>query len=712
MAKKISESSTPKRGKLAEANQKRLYKQERSQFRTLITANPNYFGNLMVSSFKAVSEIQSNTTYEEIGCLGYNPKNDRLEAVVYLNQPSGYGGDVCSDGTPEYVRFFLSVDNGATWHDQGLTSFTAHNILEGTEGAKRLEYAASVEADAAKKFCFQNNQALIRAILSWNFAPPADPDFVPVWGEVQEAYIQLKPRQFFPLGDLLKTLDIAILPELKTVLDLNQPVAASAPKVIPAVKLQELYKDKGVEPHRFALAEIQQFINQPAVSETLMVDGIQSILPGIELDIGELVANLFPTDGNTRYEELTCIGFNPNADTMIGVIRIKKPSGFSGGPCTAGSREYVTFWADFNDNGTFETCLGTAWVQVNDISNIPSEGLHYVVALPIDLKHHRQPCQDGPKVVRIRAILSWQVAPPCGNPNYVPTWGNREETLIHIGPGPNIPFGQVEPQISILGGVPTSKINNFTGLTTADAIIATNNLAVDPLGRPCPFASRVNVKGPQYLGYKYRVQVRRVGDPLWTTVTTPLNVVDLDGNVSTHNHDGSGKFEFLPFTQNIENLLALWDSSGDELWEVRLQIFNMADVLLPGEDRHRVQLDNTRPEAEIHIDTGTGSCGKFKIGDPLSGHFVARDDFFRSYSLHIKPNVNPPGFGILVPTSGNTQTAVTPGDGWTLDTTGMVECGYIIEVVARDRAIVNSVGPGHNHYRTASAGFCLEEPEA
>lgn len=711
MAKKKATSSKSKRGNLAESGRKGLYKEERAQFRTLITANPNYFGNLLESSYQSVFELQSNTTYEEIGCLGYNPKNDRLEAVVYLNQPSGYGGDICSNGTPEFVRFFLSFDDGTTWHDQGLTSFKAYNIPEGTEGPKRLEFAASVEADARRRFCFQNNRALVRAILSWNFAPPADPNYTPVWGEVQEAYIQLKPWQLFPLGELLKSLDIAIVPQMANLVDLNKPIEAKDPKVIPAIELHELYKGKGIETHRYALTELHQIINQPTISEPLVLESLESILPGIELDIDDLVGNLFPTDGNTRYEELTCIGFNPNNDTMIGVIRIKKPSGYSGGPCTEGSREYVTFWADYNNNGTFETCLGTASVQVHDISQIPAEGLYYVVALPIDLTHRRQPCDDGPKVVPIRAILSWQVAPPCWNPNYVPIWGNREETLIHISPGPSIPFGQIEPQISILGGVPTSKINDFTGLTTSDAIFATNNLVVDSLGRPCPFARRVNLKGLQYVGYKYRVQVRRVGDPFWTTVTTPLRVVDVGGNVSIHTHDGSGRFDFLPFTQNIENLLALWDTSGDDLWEVRLQIFNMANVLLPGEDKHRIQLDNTRPDAEVHIDTGTGDCGKFQIGDFLNGHFVARDDYFRSYTLRVKPDVNPAGIGNPVPSGGNIQTAVSPGNAWTLDTIGMVECGYIIEVVARDRAIVNSVGPGHNHARVASAGFCLEEPE-
>src|SRR4051794_34508586 len=102
------------------------HEQERNRFRALVLANPNYFGNIKDSPFKQVLNIQSNTTYEEIGCVGYQPQFKRLEAVVFVKQPSGYGGDICSNGTPEFVRFYLSLDNGATWLDEGLTSFTSY----------------------------------------------------------------------------------------------------------------------------------------------------------------------------------------------------------------------------------------------------------------------------------------------------------------------------------------------------------------------------------------------------------------------------------------------------------------------------------------------------------------------------------------------------------------------------------------------------------
>jgi hypothetical protein len=55
------------------------------------------------------------------------------------------------------------------------------------------------------------------------------------------------------------------------------------------------------------------------------------------------------------------------------------------------------------------------------------------------------------------------------------------------------------------------------------------------------------------------------------------------------------------------------------------------------------------------------------------------------------------------------QTAPAPGDGWTLDTTGMQPFGYMIRVVARDRAIVNSQAV--EHWASDAAGFCLEVAE-
>ncbi|MCA1979196.1 MAG: hypothetical protein LDL19_08150, partial [Thiobacillus sp.] len=123
-------------------------------------------------------------------------------------------------------------------------------------------------------------------------------------------------------------------------------------------------------------------------------------------------------------------------------------------------------------------------------------------------------------------------------------------------------------------------------------------------------------------------------------------------------------------------------------------------------DVHRLQLDNTWPEASIDITTGAGNCGKFDSGTVLAGNVVARDAYLGSYSLTVEPAVNDPGEGVPVPGGGSVNTPPAPGAGWALDTAGMQACGYVIRVVVTDRAIVNSQAVGHQ--ASDSAGFCLE----
>ncbi len=444
------------------------HSKERSQFRALLLSNPNYFGNLKVSPFQPVVTIQSNTTWEELGCVGFQPELSRLEAVVFINQPTGYGGDVCSPGTPEYVRFYISFDNGATWQDQGMESFTAWNIPEGTSGEKRLEYAVTRVINPPKKFCFFTNLALVRAILSWNVQPPPnDPDFQPVFGDVHDTHIQIDGWKIIILADALKELQVQLPEPLEKALDLTHPIPVAKSKALSVAELQKLYRGKNVPPHRFALGEVHKLISQPALTESLMAPGYEGVFGKLDINISDVVGKLFPDESLTHYEELVCVGLNNSQSALVGVIRLKESSGYSGDPCTDGSLEYVTFWGDFNGNGTFETCLGTASVRVYDVENIPSDGLEFSVYLPVDLTKYHQPCEQGAKVVKIRAILSWKVPPPCSDPNYVPVWGNREETLVHIT-GPVLEPGDFSPFLYEVNGVDVCSIDPSTGYATGD----------------------------------------------------------------------------------------------------------------------------------------------------------------------------------------------------------------------------------------------------
>ena len=54
-----------KTARKAPAAAQRAYTKERAAFKPLLLTNPNYFGNLLESAFKAVLPISGNTHYED-----------------------------------------------------------------------------------------------------------------------------------------------------------------------------------------------------------------------------------------------------------------------------------------------------------------------------------------------------------------------------------------------------------------------------------------------------------------------------------------------------------------------------------------------------------------------------------------------------------------------------------------------------------------------
>lgn len=678
---------------------------ERTQYKALLLANPNYFGNLEASPFTPVLPLVANTYYEELGCVGYQPQQERLEAVVYVYQPSGYGSGLCGAGSTEYLRFYLSADNGATWQDQGLTSFQVWNVPQGTEGSKRLEFAAQLRIDPARKLCLFGPKLLrMRAILSWNAPPPPNqPNWNPPWGNRRDATILVEPLRLFHLSDVFDALKVKLTAQTKLQLGQVVDLAAPLPSAQPALAVHELaalYKDS-VPMHRFAYPQLHALAHGPAGFST---DQVAKTLPGIKIDdkIGSL---LFPTDGNIGFEELTCIGLDPNLpDTLVGIVKVKKASGYSGGPCTQGSTEYVSWWADTDGNGSFETFLGTASVRVYDINTIPAEGLSYAVRLPVDLSQYRKRCHEGPVVLPIRAILSWAVPVPGNEPNQVPTWGNREQTLVHVTPSGVVhgPAGK----IAILGGIPVSMISDADGMTTNDAVFALNNHAV---GGGCPFGSTVSVQGaPLPAGHSYKVEVKPQLGGVPAPVLTELTLTRADGSTWKHNANPvTQRFDYVPFDQNVNSLLANWPGSGDDRWIVTLSAFDAGGNKI-SDDAQLIQLDNTLPQADIDITTGPGNCGKFTSGTLLEGTFLATDAHLLAWSIGIKPpGINDPGEAITVPAGGTLNTPPAANT-WSLDTSGMMGCGYVAEIVVSDRTIVASASQGwHN---SASVGFCLEDP--
>jgi hypothetical protein len=688
---------------------------ERTDFHKLIATNPNYFGNIKGSPFKAVLPILNNTSFEEVTCIGFNPNTNVLEAVIQIKLPTGYSGDPCQSGSFEYIRFFLNYGSG--WEDQGLAAVHVHDIPNQEDCAKAIEkplsYAVSVMIQPKANWCGIPVLPQARAILSWQMIPTAgDPTFSPIWGNSLDCHVQIRPRPIFfseVAASISETVKKVIPPEqIATVGTLPIPLPDPPPFELP--ELAKLYAPgpaaarKGVAvkaavpSHRFGFAELVRAIQAPVANSELVSAGIAK-WKSLGLDWQAAIAALADVNANVSFEQLECLGLEGDTglERLAATLRIKQPTGYGGGLCTAGSTEYVAFWADWDDTCAY-SYLGTVPLQVHDISAIPGDGLCYEVTLPVDLSTHRAPC-DKPKVGRVRAVLSWAVPPSTTDPDELPFWGNRIDAHVQIQPG-TIP-NPLNPTISILGGIPTSQIDG-SGVTILNAHFAGNNLLADAFGRQCPFGGRVEIQGPEFHGFKYRIQVRPLAGGLWQNVVTPLLLTRSDGTVFLSSPDGSGFFEYQKYENNIENLLGEWDTGGDDQWLVKLEIADMFDNPIVGAipDIHILQLDNTAPVAQVHIDSG-GDCGKFAVGAVLNGHFVARDLNFGSYSLFTEPFLGP-----ISPSGGTVQTVPAPGDAWILNTATMKPCGYVTQLDVADRSIVNSAWGSHNT-APASAGFCL-----
>ncbi len=703
------------------------YERERAQFRALLLSNPNYFGNLKTDAVKPVLPLQNDTTYEELKCVGCQPQFDRLDAVVYVKQPTGYLGGLCSNGSPEYVRFYLSFDGGATWQDQGLTSFTAYNTTTPKPIRYPLEYAATLKIDPKKRFCFSDPLLpLVRAILSWNNPPPpATPDFPPIWGNVLDARIQIEPRRHFILPELLTELTLKLPPKAELVL----PPAASLESVeataLSLAELHQLYQGTDVPAHRYLAEPLQGLVSAAPAAAGPNLDLAVS-LPAFGIALPPLVDAFLQTDGNTRYEELKCVGLEPNQAALVGVLTVKLEDGYLGElqKCRPGSKEYVAFWVDW---GTGFQHVGTTSVTVHDIKRMAPMDLSYSLFLPIDLATKRRPCAEGPRTARVRAILSWHVPPDPTDPDFRPTWGNREETNVLIDPGTELPRGA--PYLENVGGMEVAKINALgfaNGASNVAGFRATNS----------PFGGMIRLAG--HLGYppdlssgaapfKYRIYLSSDGGSTWQRLTEsfPIGRLQLLNGVwstlssLTQVPDADDWFEYRedltgavgnPMIFVNQNTLGRWSTGSGMtgLWKIRLEVKDpLTSSVIPGTQVVATRLDNANPKATITITSGGGSCADFTIGSVISGSYAVTDEHFGSLALSVLPGLGGGSFTAPTPLPREYPLVPSAGDSgtWSLNTAGMTKCGYVVHLYASDRTIVNSGGIGWD--TSADVGLCL-----
>jgi hypothetical protein len=702
----------------------------------------------------------SITYWEQLTCVGYNPMLSLLEAVVSIKQPTGYGGDLCSSGSKEYIRFF--VDWGSGFQHVGLTSFEVHDISDAPPGLQHpLEYMVFFELDdkERRKCCFKHVLPKVRAVLSWHVPPTLDPNDMPPFGNHIDANIQLKPRPL-SLACLFDEfiVDPNIINKMKPILtqiDLNSDLTKVKPKPVPVKELAIAYKKASVPDHRLVYELVQPMLQGTHELHMPAVIADTAVLKELKIDLQAVAEKLKvipqPAPGSVgkknadiSYEELTCLGLQSSTDVLGGVIHVKKPYGYSGSLCQGGSLEYVAFWADWNNDGAFDEYLGTASVEAHDFYPVPAEGLSYSVTLPSNFYSHLKTC-GSPNIVRIRGVLSWAVPPSTTDPNALNYWGNSLDVLVQLRPTQVPPSQNLIDLIYDVGNVSLPNISPVTFLAfPAPVALASDQCNSGPWDRP--FGGWVRIGGRIYntgsAGSVYfQVQYAPHGTTNWQPVTTSVTFELM------HPLPWDPKYpqEYLTFT-NTEGwfpymedpttsppifertaLLSWWYTGGlSGLYDLRLNLCvgdpNTTGVKLPLANKFiTIMIDNhgftisptpnTTLDKSYDLDliiTG-GDCHNYiQSIDNLSGKLHALSDNFWKWEFDLQPeshthhvNADPPcrSYVSLVDNGDNEV-------GWTLQTASLDKCGYTLTLWAYDRTIVDSNG-AIVHWNRKAVGFSV-----
>ncbi|GAA1946642.1 hypothetical protein [Microbacterium deminutum] len=750
----------------------------RSGAKAFLMGNPNYFGTIPDAPFKPVEKIAASVTFEQVTCVGLNPTIDQLEAVVRVNQTSGYGGALCSAGSREYVRFFVSYDGAATWTDAGMDSFAVHD----SAGARPLDFAVNVVAPLNHYWCLFARPAVVRAILSWNTAPTAgDPDYTPIWGNVVTVSVAPRTTKLPPWWEFLENTKVKLPEAVLAQIDLEAPVTLKAAETLSVGELAKTYAGTDVEPHRFLAPAIFDEIGIDAAKASIGIapvapiaplsfgpliagPGIGGPVPSIPIpvpvppipipipkqspifqipelqgiDLAKIIGTLLSTDGDTSYEQLGCIGYDPVEDALVGVLTVKKPNGYSGGPCTAGSVEYVAFWVDWGGGWSY---VGTAGVVVHD-ETIPDGGLRFAVYLPLASTTHRRDCAAGPVEPKVRAILSWSTPPPAGNPDWKPTWGNREETTIQLPVGA---LSALRPVLDFVSGVSVCDVDQSDGRTTAGDSPFGGVVTISGFIPDAP-----DVAAPQM---RYRVRVSPSGtgawatlsDPFWVSGTRWIGTTFPESYSQLQTADADGFFPYLVdrnmagagYRTVYGDVLYPWQTIalGAGKWDIEVVSKDAGGTEYPAQILQctdgtfrqlvTIRLDETAPAVAlaitevVHADgtvDPTGPCKRFKLGEKLRGTYAVSDEHLSQIWFELEPASSALGD---VPTfSGPTAfpAITTAANGtWELDTGvhvdpvlglvgPMAACGYVLTLWASDRTITPG-GPWRNR---DLFGFSLE----
>jgi len=741
----------------------------RTEFKQLILKNPNYFGTItkkaIVEKYKPIYPMQKNIKYEEIKCVGLYPEDNLLEAVIEVKLPYGYKGPLCDAGSTEYVSFYIDYNDGTGFVSVGPAAEVNAHDLSFVNGG-HLFYSVQKPFILKKLLKCNTPQVVkVRAILSWE-AVPTGPSYIPVWGNVFDVWVQIKPKQIGPIvvmpGYVVKPLEklelIKPLPEEAVV-----PVGPIPPEkfMIYGTKKEikefidrslaaekRITKEGIVEKERFEFkklitknpnyfgsittskdkSEIMQAVYQ------LPPNTIEAILPKLAIDPGWLIPVLTSLK-RIKFEELKCVGLYPKDDLLEAVIEVKLPYGFSGDLCTLGSKEYVASYIDWGDGAGYQY-VATSTVRVHDIPEVNGKHLFYAVKAKIPNIGSKLKACTTENIVKVKAILSWNVDPTPYGHTYSPTWGNVLTKNIQIRPKDG---ASAKCEIQIVSEVLADHISQ-SGSDEGLAIKPGSIFTFDrPFGAVIACWGNINIVDAHYYRFLYSddggttwtaiKDNRRAVNPFWPWGPSYVErAPDSDGWFSKSVYD-SDKSNYM-----LAALLHWRSHGGNGKYQLKLQVAK-SDKTVLSEDGVTLVLDNVAPELLEFGGTPAPLPAKGVVVKDSSGNyrkcttFVGpesieiwgnfRDDYFSGFSLLVfGGNIDVSGLTIG---SGSYDSglagigpkgiigAVDGGPGAKIDSLNLctipqiparVKCAYGIRLHVSDRAIVGYLN-GYEFWKTS-----------
>lgn len=687
---------------MKELNEKQLLV-ARQEYKPYLSLGKKKLSKLKLKTSLDFFSQKLNTSFESIGCVGYNSAKQQLTATINIKRESGYSGGLCGNGSYEYVRFYMDYQDGAGWEDMGVIGVNVHDIPTqkdcDNKDEKPITFVARLDISSKRKYCSVPNLPIVRAVLSWNSVPEADdPDLTKgtyVWSDTKDAQIQIEPYKLFipdfPIFEIDDILNTAILnPNLSlNQLTLGQPEkelelqkikTSITPKALNFSELSTLYNNYKIEPYRFGYKELHQVINTPFTSE---IADVSNLFEFNNWNLADSLTQLNQLECNKEYEELVCVGADYNREALIGTFKINKSTGYSGNLCSDGSKEYVSFWVQEEDNCKW-VHAGTTSVKVYDIPDVPDDGIFYSAVLPYKFNGLKKDCEQ-PQVLKVKAILSWNVAPEGMG---CPRWGDILESYVQIQP--ESASNGNGPVMKAIGGVLVDYINN-SGLTMVNAHFRYSGLQVTVGSNFSGFVV-IEADTNKFNGQSYKIRVD-----------------NLDTGESYYEDTAFRKDD--PFDWSYPNLVTkeytyYGDASNNTLNIVARFKPRYANNRIRVTIEHLdgtfyskvIQTDNIPPKLTLNIDN-YGDCSHFVKGSIITGNYAVEETNLKSFALKTT----------VVNASSLTVASGTTSDSgnFTIVTSSSKNCGDI-SLSATPKTVVNSVRmhPGVPTRRI----ICLKDP--